>query len=182
MKSRLIFATLIPMFILIYLSNIDTIIRIMGNHTIIAWLLLGILFSLEFLVLKTLPNSRRKKGATTVEVVSEKTEQSLVFLMTYLFPIILIDLENLGSALSGLLIIIGFVILLVKFDVYIMNPILAILGYRFYCVEWPKLTKEKVEDKGSELMVRGRLKSGDVVSVVKISGEISYGLVLNDES
>ncbi len=79
-----------------------------------------------------------------IKEVKNQSFEHIVFLTTYIIPLIAFDLSNLRNvvALVVLLVVIGWII--IKTELYFGNPTLALLGYKLY--------KVKFESRNDEIM------------------------------
>ena len=68
--------------------------------------------------------------------VKNKNYEYLTFLTTYVIPVVFVDYSNVRDVLAMviLLVLIGFI--LIKMDLYYGNPMLAILGYKLFEIEY----------------------------------------------
>lgn len=107
----------------------------------------------------------------TITEISNVQFETLAFLATYIIPLVSFDLDfNLDAGRNFwlflmILVLIGAIY--VRTNLYYTNPTLAVLGYRVYRVD-TEMTK------GLIVIVRGRLKKGDTINVVKIEEDVHY--------
>lgn len=94
----------------------------------------------------------------------------LTFLTTYIIPLICFDFDKTRYKIVFLilLIIIGFVF--VKMNLYVANPILAIMGYRLYKVSVDK----KKDNKDIFVISRSELFNNDSIDWIKLDDTCWY--------
>lgn len=73
--------------------------------------------------------------------MSRDRTSSLNFIVTNVFPLISLDLTNLGMILFCAIIIIIIGVLFFKNNLYLYNPILELSGYKIYNIELEELSK-----------------------------------------
>lgn len=95
-----------------------------------------------------------KKQGYQLKSYKEKEDASLNFFMTMIIPLLLDDVGTIQGAVTFLIIVVMMCALLNKTTLYYANPVLAILGYRVYEIEF----QDNKEYKGKYIsVVKGKL-------------------------
>ena len=101
----------------------------------------------------------------------------LTFLTTYIIPLICFDLDKTRYKIVFLLLLIIIGIVFVKMNLYVANPILAIMGYRLYKVSVDK----KKENKDIIVISRSELINNDSIDWIKLDDTCWYVKRRNNE-
>lgn len=94
----------------------------------------------------------------------------LTFLTTYIIPLICFDFDKTRYKIVFLLLLIIIGIVFVKMNLYVANPILAIMGYRLYKVSVDK----KKENKDIIVISRSELINNDSIDWIKLDDTCWY--------
>lgn len=101
----------------------------------------------------------------------------LTFLTTYIIPLICFDFDKTRYKIVFLLLLIIIGIVFVKMNLYVANPILAIMGYRLYKVSVDK----KKENKEIIVISRSELINNDSIDWIKLDDTCWYVRRRNNE-
>ncbi len=101
----------------------------------------------------------------------------LTFLTTYIIPLICFDFDKTRYKIVFLLLLIIIGIVFVKMNLYVANPILAIMGYRLYKVSVDK----KKENKDIIVISRSELINNDSIDWIKLDDTCWYVKRRNNE-
>lgn len=143
----------------------------------IFWLVNLILFLYSVLLVLKLNNKLKANNHTPFNVKSVKNDsyEHLVFLVTYIVPLVAFDFDNYRYQMLfvTLILVIGY--MYAKTDMYFSNPSLAILGYSIYKVE---AGFRGNETKLITVLSKDSIINGDEVSYIKISNHVYIGKVI----
>lgn len=94
----------------------------------------------------------------------------LTFLTTYIIPLICFDFDKTRYKIVFLILLIIIGIVFVKMNLYVANPILAIMGYRLY-----KVSVDKKKDNKDILVIsRSELFINDSIDWIKLDDRCWY--------
>ena len=94
----------------------------------------------------------------------------LTFLTTYIIPLICFDFDKTRYKIVFLILLIIIGIVFVKMNLYVANPILAIMGYRLY-----KVSVDKKKDNKDILVIsRSELFNNDSIDWIKLDDTCWY--------
>lgn len=123
----------------------------------LVWCLATTLFTLIF---PTLWKADFSSKGEIIDIVQEKKDCGIIFLTTFLIPLLADDVSSWGDLLyfSGLLLI--MIALLYKTELYCQNPVLALFNYRIYefKVQQPR------EDLSADTTYIGIAKTGHLAN------------------
>lgn len=97
-----------------------------------AWILAAVISFISFTAFKWTD----KRQGYQLSSFEEKEDASLNFFMTLIIPLLIDDVGTIQGAITFLIIVVMMCALLSKTHLYYANPILAILGYRVYEVQF----------------------------------------------
>ena len=101
----------------------------------------------------------------------------LTFLTTYIIPLICFDFDKTRYKIVFLILLIIIGIVFVKMNLYVANPILAIMGYRLY-----KVSVDKKKDNKDILVIsRSELFNNDSIDWIKLDDTCWYVKRRNNE-
>lgn len=135
------------------------------SMTCFIFILMGLLF---------LPNQFYSfKGSPKIGIritnLKNANYEYLVFLTTYVFPLVCFNFEN-GKYKSVFLVLLTLMaIIYVKMDLYIANPIFAVIGYRLFIIDTPN-------QKGITVFTKEKLKIDDFVEWIPLDESCWYVL------
>lgn len=92
----------------------------------------------------------------------------LTFLTTYIIPLICFDFSNTRYKIVFIILLIIIGIIFVKMDLYVANPILAIMGYRLYRVNVDKNNKDIL------VISKSKLFNNDSIDWIKLDDNCWY--------
>ena len=94
----------------------------------------------------------------------------LTFLTTYIIPLICFDFDKARYKIVFLILLIIIGIVFVKMNLYVANPILAIMGYKLY-----KVSVDKKKDNKDILVIsRSELFNNDSIDWIKLDDTCWY--------
>lgn len=119
----------------------------------------------------------RIKGNTNVGIriteIKNANYEYLVFLTTYVFPLVCFNFDNRKYKSVFLILLVLMAIIYVKMDLYIANPIFAVLGYRLFIIDTPN-------QKGITVFTKEKLKKDDFVKWIPLDESCWYVLRKNN--
>lgn len=128
-----------------------------------AWILAALWSFISFTAFKW---TDKKKGYQ-LSSFEEKEDASLNFFMTLIIPLLIDDVGEIQGAITFFLIVIMMCALLNKTHLFYANPVLAILGYRVYEVQFSD--NKDFGEKKCVAVVKGNLS--------KNPGSIEYKII-----
>ncbi len=117
--------------------------------TCFVWIFLAILPFLNFRIIDW---AGKKQGFQLLSF-SEKKEAGLNFFMTMIIPLMIDDVGTIQGAATLFIIVIMMFALLSKTDLYYANPVLTILGYHVYRIQFK--SNSEFGEKRCLAIVRG---------------------------
>lgn len=114
------------------------------------------------------------KGATNpcckITRIENVNYEFLTFLTTYIIPLICFDFDKARYKIVFLILLIIIGIVFVKMNLYVANPILAIMGYKLY-----KVSVDKKKDNKDILVIsRSELFNNDSIDWIKLDDTCWY--------
>ena len=97
-----------------------------------AWILAAVMSFISFTAFRWTD----KKQGYQISFLEEKEDASLNFFMTLIIPLLIDDVGTIQGAATFLIIVVMMCTLLSKTHLYYANPVLAILGYRVYEIQF----------------------------------------------
>lgn len=104
-----------------------------------------------------------------IQSCESKNGENLVFLATYIIPLICFPLDSKREILVLFFVIIIIGILFIKTDLYYASPSLILLGFNVYEVVFSSASGQTVI-----VITKGNLSSRDTVKCLKLSDNIYY--------
>lgn len=144
----------------VHLNNVLIIVLILCAM----WILAAIISFISFTAFKWTD----KKQGYQLSSFTEKEDASLNFFMTMIIPLLIDDVGTIQGAATFLIIVVMMCALLSKTHLYYANPVLAILGYRVYEIQFKR---NPDFDKSCLAVVKGKFSGSD--------GTVEYK-VIND--
>lgn len=110
----------------------------------------------------------------SVKSVHNDSYEHLIFLVTYIIPLVAFDFDNYRYQIlfAALIVVIGY--MYAKTDMYFSNPSLAILGYSIYRIEAGFRGNDV---KSIIVLSKDSIIDGNEVSYIKISDNVYVGKV-----
>ncbi len=105
----------------------------------------------------------------TIQNCESKNSENLVFLATYIIPLICFPLNSKREILVLFFVIIIIGILFIKTDMYYASPSLILLGFNVYETIFSNTPGQTVI-----IIAKGNLNGGDTVKCLKLSDNIYY--------
>jgi len=129
LKLRLVASAFAPMAII-------TAVRLSADYPLIAVLVavLGLLAVLSLLEL-VLARSMTNQQPYTLVSIRDDSAQIPAFLLAYVFPFVFVTIGDWQDALAYGLFALLLVVLILRTDLVLVNPVLLVMGYRLYIVE-----------------------------------------------
>jgi hypothetical protein len=131
------------------------------------WLCAAIYFYIEFKAFKWVD----RKSGYEIKAIEENEEASLNFFLTIIIPLLIDDVNTLQGAVTFLVIVAFILILLCRTKLFYANPILSVLGYRFF--EFEFVGNDEVGGKCFALC-RSQIGENHTVEYKKINGNVYY--------
>lgn len=139
-------------------------VRLLGSEWLwgAALLLCGaLLFPVAYLVLR----ARRSVTPKPIKIgeIRDESYQVPTYLLTFIFPFLFIDIEDVWNAASYIVLILFVAILLFRSDLSLVNPALLMLGYHIYAIQ---------AEGGEDLLLisKARPRVGLSISATLLSG------------
>jgi len=197
LKVGLILQSFSPLFLILLVKNFDIdllVSCISGNHTqlgtclsrIILILSSVIILKLSFILLlglKSFQGHGYKSQGEKIKITKYTTNESLVFLVTYILPLIIYDITGIRNLLVLFIIISMQFMILYNTDLYYQTPILSILGYKTFKFVITNSNEEgydKIEGSSYIGITKGKLDCDRIIKRKEISDNI--WIVFNDNS
>lgn len=98
--------------------------------------------------------------------IEEYKENSLIFFVTYILPLITIDINNMRNYWCFNIILSIIFILCYKTNLWYCNPILSILNYKTY--------KVSTKSKSFIAISKDYIKVDDAIEILEISEDVMY--------
>lgn len=139
--------------------------------------LISLIFFMYSLILILKLKSKLKANNHTpfnVKSIKNDSYEHLVFLVTYIIPLVAFDFENYKYQILFIVLISLIGYMYTKTDMYFSNPSLAILGYSIYRVE---AGFRGNETKLITVLSKDSIIDGDEVSYIEISAHVYIGKV-----
>ena len=189
LKYKLMFQSLSPLALLTIVRNIPfaPVNEIVENHTCwvelsrlkielivvfvlcAVWFIIAVIFYVSF----TAFIWTDKIQGYQIFSAEEKDDVSVNFFMTMIIPLLIDDVGTIQGLATFLIIVIMMLVLLCKTKLYYANPILAILGYRVYEVQFEN-NSNFGEEKCIALVKGGFSKKQVSVEYKVIDGTVLY--------
>ena len=126
-----------------------------------------VLFGLFFLI----RNSNALKGTANpchkITKIDNANYEFLTFITTYIIPLICFNFDNIRYKIVFLILLLIIGVIFVKMDLYLANPILAILGYRLYIID-------TVDKKKISIITRDKLSENDSIDWIELDDTCWY--------
>jgi hypothetical protein len=135
------------------------------NNTLVWSGLLVLAAGAATLSLSLLLGARATTNAQPLKITELEDESAQVpaYLLTYVFPFVFLDLEDRRDAVAYFLFALLLIILILRTDLWKVNPLLLLSGYHTYVVQRGNGTK-------SVMFARARPERGETVQVVNLTG------------
>ncbi|MBC1792865.1 hypothetical protein [Listeria booriae] len=173
LKWTMFISSYLPLYILLVLINVPNIFKDQ-KITIMIWSFLSVVIALIIISIATLLFIVKKKTNTEVPVLTyEKTDDNIIsYIMTYLIPVLSIDLSNIWNVIANLLLFLIIGIIYVRNDLVYLNPLLSLLGFYVYRSERgsyiiTKVTLETIKELRNENKMIGSYKLTEGVFLYK---------------
>lgn len=111
-----------------------------------------------------------KNLPVTVLKVANINYENLVFLATYIIPLVAIPLNTLKEKVVFVLLLLFVGKIFIRTNIFYSNPSLAILGYNIYQIEG---NAENYKD--CIIIIKGKLQVSDKIRCLKLAEDIYYG-------
>lgn len=186
MKNKLIILSLAPSFLLTFIKNHSFISIDSKGETLtttqfieeniyvlsveffcLVWLVCSLIVLIEF---KFFLKYRLASGYEIIEVEEDK-EAGLNFFLALILPLMVDGLNSWQNFLSFAIIVIFIFLLLRKTDLFYVNPVLIVLGYRCYKITFSDNPYYRERCCG---VSKDKLKSGMYVKYKQIEGNVLY--------
>jgi hypothetical protein len=105
-------------------------------------------------------------GPIVIESIEDKNAEHLVFLATYVVPLVGFDLDNDRQIINLSITLCLLGALYVRTNLFYANPTLALLGFRIFNVTF--------KDGSAVLIANTDLEKGDAVNVLKLDRNIYF--------
>lgn len=146
-----------------FMGIVEFIFVNMFSIACLVFVLLGLFFLIR--------NSNALNGTANpyqkITKIDNANYEFLTFITTYIIPLICFNFDNIRYKIVFwiLLLIIG--VIFVKMDLYLANPILALLGYRLYIID----TEDK---KKISIITRDKLSENDSIDWIELDDTCWY--------
>lgn len=118
------------------------------------------------------------KGTTNIPFEVKKSEninyEHLIFLATYVIPLVSFNFENSRYLLVLVFLLIVMGIIYIKTDMFYANPSLALLGFKIYKVDGS--FKNNTQRDGLIIITRSNINSKDKLTYIKLDDRIYYAM------
>ena len=116
-----------------------------------------------------------KTGGYTIEKITEDKEAGLNFFLTLILPLLLGDLNEWQNAASFVVIFIIIFILLMKTNLFYANPVLTLLGYHVYKLNFkenPSIYEQCI------VVAISKISKKDTIEYKKMADNILFAKVI----
>lgn len=125
----------------------------------------GLIFAFLFMLIFNHMAKAIVIESNRIEEIEDVSSEQLVFLATYILPLIFYEYNNLRAVFNVTLIMIIIGIIFCKTNLFYSNPTLSLFGYRTY--------KVKLIDSNEYVYLlsrtKGRLHKGDIIYVNRLN-------------
>lgn len=180
MKNKLLLQSLCPLFVLVMIQNINLemfncegifigVPNVIKNNIISIMCLVLIVLSLIFFVSFGVFKRKGLENPETIEYVQNINEMNLSFFITYIMPLVTMNMTDLKSIFVFIVIMAFMVVLLAKTDLYYANPILSFAGYNIFQIKTSRKSENIVIITKNDISVK------DKIYLKPIKGQVYYG-------
>lgn len=145
------------------MSFVDIVVNNWFSVICFLFIVLGIVF-LSF-------QSHEFKGAANpcydINKIENLNYEFLTFISTYIIPMICINFDNTRYKIVFFILLIIIGVLFVKMDLYLANPILALMGYKLYTIN----TENR---EGISIISKDKLSTGDSIDWIELGDTCWY--------
>ena len=107
-----------------------------------------------------------------VKIEEEITDSGITFFMTFVLPLMMDDIDSWNDFIVYIGIISLVVILMAKTNLYYQNPVLTLLGYKLYKIEFVNPSLNECKNKQFIVVCRNELDEKKIVKWKYISDNI----------
>lgn len=108
-----------------------------------------------------------KNPCCEIKEIENENYEVLTFISTYIVPLICFNFENTRYKIIFFILLFIIGIVFIKMDLYLANPILALLGYRLYRID----TENK---KRISVITKDKLNKGDSIDWIELDDSSWY--------
>lgn len=141
-----------------------------NSFSLVSLLIMLVLLEIQFIIERK-RNKIAKGLSIKIEEIKSKKQEPLIFLMTYIFPILGSDISSNKGLIKSLFLIILIGSILLKTEYYCYSPTLSLLGYKIYEIKFIECEKNKIKI----VLIRGHLKKEDIIKKIDISEHLLIG-------
>lgn len=187
LKTKLMLQSMLPMFLIIFVLNLNfsfetsilefikaNLLLLISEIFILILILYSIFIIRDFKYFSSISGDLPHK----VHEVTEEKEAGLSFFLTYVLPLSVYDLSDVKTFFSFFVVISLIFVLMSKTNLYYANPILCIIGYRVYRLKYKNDDSEKI------VVSLDEIKDSVYITGKKISDNIILGKIkesINDK-
>lgn len=143
---------------------------LINQFSLISLLVMLVLLEIQFIIERK-RNKIAKGLSIKIKEIENKKQEPLIFLMTYIFPIMGSDISSNKGVIKSIFLIILIGSILLKTEYYCYSPTLSLLGYRVYEIKFVECQKIQIKT----VLIRGYLKKEDVIKKIDISEHLLIG-------
>lgn len=107
-----------------------------------------------------------------VKIEEEITDSGITFFMTFILPLMMDDIDSMKDFIVYVGIILMVVVLMAKTNLYYQNPVLTLLGYKLYKIEFENPSLSECKNKHFVAVCRTKLDEKKIVKWKYISDNI----------
>lgn len=111
------------------------VLQVIKNNYISMLCLFLIILSLVFLISFGIFRKKGLENPETIQKLSNINEMNLSFFITYILPLVTMDINDIKSMIVFIVIMLFIVMLLTKTNLYYANPVLSLLGYNIFEID-----------------------------------------------
>lgn len=107
-----------------------------------------------------------------VKIIEKITDSGINFLMTFILPLIVDRVDSINNFILCVGLVVLVIILISKTNLYYQNPILILLGYKLYRVEFINAIHEECKEKEFIVICHAELDENKIVKWKYIADDI----------
>lgn len=161
----------------LFLGDFSVLLKVYGNKYVgaffvsalsIGWIISAFIAFWQF---NEVQMSGFIDAGDKIEIDEQLTDSGVTFFMTFVFPLLLDDLTTIRGFVVFMGILILVFLLLWKTNLYYQNPILTILGYRVYRINFSEETGRDFHSKYIAIS-KGNLDASKIVKWKYIADDV----------
>lgn len=173
LRSYFFMSSMLLFFILCAILSYSTKINILGGYVIkgeVISTVCVILALFSFIVSYIIIDKTKSAGNAAVKIkkIASKNFEHLVFMMTYIVPLVFLDFTDIRNIIAITIILIFMFKISINTSLYLSNPTLAIFGYKLYEIETEK------DDNIVLAITKDECAIGDSIQWIQLERNVWY--------